>query len=384
MTSSTAICRRSSRCRITPPHEDPVLRSLASLIDKSASPLFLVPPQPGRDELDRALDFAKEFNFAPVLSIGTEPYMAVDRIAASRSDVIVSLDLGEKPKFSLKEKQKDKEPRISKLDGLRGEVEPPQRHQEDRLEHWKKRAGFPAELAKAQVRFAFSSHGLKQPGDWLSEIRTFIEHGLTEDQALAAMTLSPAEILGLQSQLGTLETGKRGHVVILSGPLADKGSKVRYVLIDGLTYEFNSPKPDNDKESAPPAAQLSGQWALKIESGKSPTEAKLDLAQDGNRLTGSLSSESGEGRIASGKISAKDVKFTVEIGAGDKAIELKFREPLRRMARSRGRWSRPLEPLLRGPRLAQVQRSPRSPRRNQNPKSPVLRTNRRSRMGRSR
>lgn len=310
--------------QITPPHEDPVLRSLASLIDKSASPLFLVPPQPGRDELDRALDFAKEFNFAPVLSIGTEPYLAIDRIAASRSDVIVSLDLGEKPKFSLKEKQKDKEPQVSKLDGLRGEVEPPQRHQDDRLEHWKKRAGLPADLAKAQVRFAFSSHGLKQPGDWLSEIRTFIEYGLTEDQALAAMTRSPAEILGLQSQLGTLETGKRGHVVILSGSLADKGSKVRYVLIDGLTYEFNSPKPDNDKDSAPPAAQLSGQWALKIESGKSPTEAKLDLAQDGNRLTGSLSSESGEGRIASGKISAKDVKVTVEIGAGDKAIELKF------------------------------------------------------------
>jgi imidazolonepropionase-like amidohydrolase len=310
--------------QITPPHEDPVLRSLVGLIDKSSSPLFLVPTQPGRDELDRALDFAKEFELAPVLSIGTEPFMAIDRIAASHADVIVSLDLGEKPKFSLKEKQKDKEPQVSKVDGLRVEVEPPQKHQDDRVEHWKKRAGFPAQLAKAGVRFAFSSKGLKAPGDWLNEIRICIEHGLTEDQAVAAMTRSAAEILKLQGQLGTLESGKRGHVVVLSGALSDKGSKVRYVLVDGITYEFNSPKPDDDKDSAPPAAQLSGQWALKIESGKTPTEATLDLAQDGNRLTGSLSSESGEGRIASGKISGKEVKFTIEIGAGDKAVELKF------------------------------------------------------------
>jgi imidazolonepropionase-like amidohydrolase len=312
--------------QISPPHEDPVLDALSQVLDKQLMPLFLIPHFAGRDELDRALDFSREFKLDPVLCMGTEPIAALDRIAASECDVIVSLDLGEKPKFSVKDMHKDKdhEPKVSAVDGLRVEVETPQRFQDDRIDHWKQRAAFPGQLAAKGVRIAFSSKGLKQPGDWLEQVRLYMEHGLTEDQAVAGLTQHAAEILGVESQLGTLESGKRGHVVVLSGPLSDKGAKVRYVLLDGLTYEFNKPKASDDKDATPPAAQLTGQWDMKIESGKQPTEATLDLAQDGNRLTGTLSSEAGEGRIASGTISGKDVKFTVEIGAGDKTIELKF------------------------------------------------------------
>lgn len=312
--------------QISPPHEDPVLSALSQVLANEVSPLFLVPHFAGRDELDRALDFSEEFKLDPVLCMGTEPFAAVDRIAASQCDVILSLDLGEKPKFSVKDKHKNKdhELKVSKVDGLRVEVEPPQRYQDDRLAHWKQRAAFPGQLAAKGVRIAFSSHGLKQPGDWLEHVRLHMEQGLTEDQAVAALTKNAAEILGVESQLGTLASGKRGHVVVLSGPLADKGTKVRYVLLDGLTYEYNPPQASDDKDAAPPAAQLTGQWDMKIESGKEPTEAALDLAQDGNRLTGTMSSESGEGRIASGSISGHEVKFTVEIGAGGKSIELKF------------------------------------------------------------
>ncbi len=311
---------------ISPPHEDPVLTALSQVMANEISPLFLVPPVAGRDELDRTLDFSEEFKLDPVLCLGTEPFAAIDRIVASNCDVILSLDLGEKPKFSIKEKHKDKdhEEQVSKVDGLRVEVEPPQRYQDDRLAHWKKRAALPGQLAAKGVRIAFSSNGLKQPGDWLEQVRQHMEQGLTEDRAVAALTRDAAAILGVESQLGTLESGKRGHVVILSGPLSDKGTKVRYVLLDGLTYEFHKPQASDDQDAAPPAAQLTGHWDMQIESGKEPTEAKLDLAQDGNRLTGTLSSESGEGRIASGSISGKVIKFTIEIGAGDKTIELKF------------------------------------------------------------
>ena len=314
---------------ISPPHEDPVLDALSQVLAQDITPLFLVPHFAGRDELDRALDFSEEFQLDPVLCMGTEPITAVDRIASAKCQVIVSLDLGEKPKFSLKDikeknKNKDHELKISAVDGLRVEVEPPQRYQDDRLAHWKKRAALPGQLAAKGVRIAFSSKGLKQPSDWLEQVRLHMEYGLTEDQAVAGLTSNAAVILGVESQLGTLESGKRGHVVVLSGPLSDKGAKVRYVLLDGLTYEFNKPKTSDDKDAAPPAAQITGHWDMQIESGKEPTEATLDLAQDGNRLTGTLNSESGEGRIASGSISGKDVKFTVEIGAGDKTIELKF------------------------------------------------------------
>ena len=317
--------------QISQPHEDLVLDALSSVIDKHTTPLFLVPTHPGRDDLDRAIDFKQEFKLDAVLWTGTEPVNSVDRLAADDLDVILSLDLGEPPKFSIKEmREKDKsaikheEPKVSSVDGLRVEVEPPTRYQEDRTNHWKQRAALPARLAAANVRFAFSSKGLKQPGDWLDQVRLHIEHGLTEPQAVAALTKHAAEILYADSQLGTIEVGKRGHLVVLSGPLSDKKSKVRYVLMDGLTYEYNKPKPKEGSDSVSPAAQLTGQWNLTIASGKEPTTAVFDLAQDDNRITGTLQSEKGEGRIASGSISGHDVKINVEIGAGGKVIELRF------------------------------------------------------------
>ncbi|MFO1006702.1 MAG: amidohydrolase family protein [Planctomycetaceae bacterium] len=317
--------------QISQPHEDPVLDALSDVLEKHTTPLFLVPTHAGRDDLDRAIDFKHEFNLDTVLWTGTEPVNAVDRLAAENLDVILSLDLGDAPKFSVKEmREKDKspikhdEPKVSTVDGLRVEVEPPQRYQDDRTNHWKQRAALPGRLAAANVRFAFSSKGLKQPGDWLDQVRLHIEHGLTEAQAVAALTVHAAEILCVDSQLGTIAVGKRGHLVALSGPLADKKSKVRYVLMDGLTYEYNKPKPKDDKDATPPAAQLTGQWNITIESGKEPTTAVFDLAQDGHRLTGTLQSEKGEGRIASGSIKGRDIAINVEIGAGGKVIELRF------------------------------------------------------------
>ena len=316
---------------IPQPHEDPVLTALSDVLEKQTTPLFLVPTHAGRDDLDRAIDFKHEFDLDTVLWTGTEPVNAVDRLVAEDLDVILSLDLGDPPKFSVKEmREKEKspikhdEPKVSAVDGLRVEVEPPQRYQDDRTNYWKQRAALPGRLAAANVRFAFSSKGLKQPGDWLDQVRQHIEHGLTEAQAVAALTKHAAEILCIDSQLGTIEVGKRGHLVALSGPLADKKSKVRYALMDGLTYEYNKPKPQDDLDAPPPAAQLSGQWNITIESGKVPTTAVFDLAQDGHRLMGTLQSEKGEGRIASGSIKGRDITINVEIGAGGKVIELRF------------------------------------------------------------
>lgn len=310
--------------QIAPPHVDPVLAALVDVLEKQNTPLMIAGKRPGRDDLDRALDFDAEFNLGSVIWTGSEPFMALERLKTLKTDLILSLDLGEKPQFPQKAQDKDYLPRVSPLDGLRAVVEPPQRYQDDRIEHWKRRALLAKQLVEADVRFAFSSEGLKQPSDWLPQIRLLIDHGLSESQALAAMTRDASEILGIQDELGTLEVGKRGHVVLLDGSLARQGSQVRHLLVDGLHYEFNKPKGKTDPDAKPPAANLTGKWKLEIQSSKVPTEATLDLAQDGNRITGTLNGEHGEGRIANGKISGSEFQLTIEIGAGDKVIQLDF------------------------------------------------------------
>jgi imidazolonepropionase-like amidohydrolase len=65
-----------------------------------------------------------------------------------------------------------------------------------------------------------------------------VRNGLTRAEALRAITLAPAEILGLGTRLGSIEKGKDGNLVVLTGDPLDSQSWVETVLIDGkVVYE---------------------------------------------------------------------------------------------------------------------------------------------------
>ena len=59
--------------------------------------------------------------------------------------------------------------------------------------------------------------------------------GVGLDEALRAVTQTPARMLGLDDQIGTLEPGKRADVVIWNGPPFAATSRIVTVLIDGET-----------------------------------------------------------------------------------------------------------------------------------------------------
>jgi len=58
-------------------------------------------------------------------------------------------------------------------------------------------------------------------------------HGLSESAAIRAITLNPAQILGVSDRLGSLEPGKVASMVALDGPLLDVRSKVRRLWVAG-------------------------------------------------------------------------------------------------------------------------------------------------------
>jgi len=61
---------------------------------------------------------------------------------------------------------------------------------------------------------------------------------MTEDQVLKAVTLIPAEILGVAERVGSLEVGKDADVVILDGPPLSVKTWVRQVYLNGeLVYQ---------------------------------------------------------------------------------------------------------------------------------------------------
>lgn len=93
----------------------------------------------------------------------------------------------------------------------------------------------PGELAAAGVPFAIAT-GSARAADLLPQMAaTAVGHGLAPDQALRAITLSAAEILGVQQDTGSLQAGKLADVCVFDRPLFASDSRVLFVLGRGQT-----------------------------------------------------------------------------------------------------------------------------------------------------
>lgn len=78
--------------------------------------------------------------------------------------------------------------------------------------------------------------GVGPHGRNLREIGMMVDCGMTPTQALHATTLSAAELMGLDSELGSLAPGKRADLVVVEGnalDVADLTPRVRAVYQDG-------------------------------------------------------------------------------------------------------------------------------------------------------
>jgi imidazolonepropionase-like amidohydrolase len=307
------------------PPIDPVLTVLGEILAKERRSIFHVT---SRDDIHRALDFCAEHDISGVLWGAAQAHRCLDRLQAANVDVILDVNFGDRPKV---------EPNKAS-EKLSATVNDPLRVQQDRRDEWDRRAAGPAQLEAAGIRFALSSFGLKSRDELLKGMRQAIEAGLPRDAALAALTTNPASILGLENRLGTLTPGKLGHVVVMTGPFDNAKSKIRYLLVDGQKFEYNSAaKPLTDADTSAPAKEktepaspvkLAGQWQLAIESGEGAVTGTLELSQSGNRLNGTFHSEQGNGKLTSGTVQPQseetEFNFVVAIGAGDRAVQLKF------------------------------------------------------------
>ena len=75
---------------------------------------------------------------------------------------------------------------------------------------------------------------------------TLVKFGIPRKEALRAITLTPAEILGLEHRLGSIDEGKDANITIFSGDPLDARSWVEVVLVEGRTVYRR--KDDKDLE----------------------------------------------------------------------------------------------------------------------------------------
>jgi len=91
----------------------------------------------------------------------------------------------------------------------------------------------PGKLYAAGVRFAISTFDASDSRTLPFEAGFAVPYGLPAEEALKAITRSPAEILGVADRLGTIEPGKIANLIVTDGTPLEIRTQVSHVIIAG-------------------------------------------------------------------------------------------------------------------------------------------------------
>jgi len=121
----------------------------------------------------------------------------------------------------------------------------------DQLRAWDWAPENPALLRRQGLPIALSTHALGDKKEFRKNLRAALDRGLSETDALAALTTVPAEVLGLADRLGTLAPGKLANLTLVAGSYFDPEAKVRAVWVDGRPYELPAGGDATKKDAEP-------------------------------------------------------------------------------------------------------------------------------------
>jgi imidazolonepropionase-like amidohydrolase len=181
-----------------------------------------------QDAIERALRVAAEFHLKPIIAGARQAWKITAALKSANVPVLVSLQFDPANKNDLG------------ADELKLELD--------------QNAANAAQLARAGIPFALTGLGLTPKQAFFDQVRTAMQHGLSETDALKAITIWPARILGAADEIGSIEPGKRADLVIANGDLlAQKTAEVKLLFINGKPVNV-----ENEKPAQPPGPGAPG------------------------------------------------------------------------------------------------------------------------------
>ncbi|HUS34815.1 MAG TPA: amidohydrolase family protein [Verrucomicrobiae bacterium] len=173
--------------------------------------------------VDQATRIAKEFNLKMVQLSSGQEWRRPELAEASKSAFIVPLNFPEIPKLPEEDDWLD----VS-LDQLRA---------------WDWAPENAAVLRKRGLEVALTTRGLSDKKNFRKNLRLAVDRGLSEPDAIAALTTVPAKLCGLDNKLGTIAAGKIANLTVVEndGYLAAT-NKVTDVWVAGEVFRVNLPE----------------------------------------------------------------------------------------------------------------------------------------------
>ena len=252
------------------------------------------------EDIRQVLSLATEYGFQPVIVGGDEAWKVADQLREAQVPVLVSLDF---PKPERWEPTKQEQ------------LDPAEELEKRRIEAIYANAG---RLAAAGVTFALTSGGGRM--DIREGARKAIEYGLSERQALAAVSRTPAALLGTP-YLSRIEVGMPATFVATDGPLFIEDTEIRYTFVDG---ELEKAKPKTAGSGEAPTVDVSGVWEVHSSFEGQDYRSRLTLTQEGGELTGTQDSNVGRAALQDGSVSGNGIFWIIEVDYGQGPFEIRY------------------------------------------------------------
>jgi len=198
----------------------------------------------------RADRIAKEFGTQYILRGADNGYQRIDELAKTKATFIIGVDFP----AALDVEDPNDARFVSLAD----------------MKHWELAPTNPAAFEKAGIPFSITTAEMKDSKQFLANLRKAVQYGLSETKALEAITKTPATILGVYDQVGSLDAGKWANFIITTEPVFGSNSKIIENWIQGNKYEINP----NEWNS------YAGKYSLVVNNNGATTTYAVEVKKD--------------------------------------------------------------------------------------------------------
>ncbi|HZV70101.1 MAG TPA: amidohydrolase family protein [Saprospiraceae bacterium] len=336
----------ASASLIPRPHYNQAHEALIPVVKKDMPVYFRAPKV---KDISRAIALQKDLGMNMVISDAEEAWYLKDQFKTGTFPLVLSLflpeDKSENKKAETKEEAKAEtkaEAKEKNAESIKVVIKDTIKIDPEKEEFEKKRAQSLKEhyqqagvLAKDGIPFSFGTLSGKS-ADFTKNIRLMIENGLSADQALSALTVQPAKLLGIEKNTGTLDIGKMANVIVSTKPVFEKDATIRYMIVEGNLYAYEAKEKkkaqEKDAQASSSSSSIAGTWAYTIDIPDQKKEGTMEFSEKDGSIMGTIHSSditTGNNELESIVLDGNSAAFTFDFEIEGQLVVIEFNVKLK-------------------------------------------------------